>query len=114
LLDRIWDLITSGDRTDKLISRAIQMGIVIAIGVLAYNMNFVIMIILFVLGFTLLYVAIYKSIMNKRELKELDEISDKLTEEDDGVTGYFTVRPEELEGAPWEIRKKKPKSAQEE
>jgi hypothetical protein len=44
----------------------------------------------------------------RADLEELEyqRQFEEFTKEDDGVTGYIEVRPEELEGAPWEIRKK--------
>jgi hypothetical protein len=65
---------------------------------------------MFAVIFVVAFVILYKRMQTKVEIEEIDELGRLLTEEDDGETGYIAVRPEELEGPPWEIRRKKKKN----
>ena len=103
MLDKLWDFITSDDRTDRLITRAALIGFVVLVYFAAAYLTLLAWIGIgaLIIGFIIL------SIMNNKAFDRNAAERLRILKEDDGVTGYVKVRMEELEGAPWEARSRK-------
>ncbi|MCL1866290.1 MAG: hypothetical protein FWF82_02655 [Oscillospiraceae bacterium] len=113
MFDKIWDFITSENRENKLIMRASLIFFLFGIGVLSYYMSKELLIASGIILLAVIIVFVMLRSAEKKEERKENEYIQMLDEVDDGVTGYIAVRPEELEGAPWEVRKKKKKPPEE-
>jgi hypothetical protein len=104
MIDRIWDFFISDDRVDRLLSRAALMAFMVIIFVIWVNLSVALAvgIIVIIVG-----AVIFAVVTKRADKKAEEEWKELLKQEDDGVTGYIPVRPEELEAAPWEVRKPK-------
>lgn len=102
MFDKIWELFTSDEKLDKLFTRSLVVGFAILIFVIAYKSSAAL---LTALGLIILGVIIVTVMIRKSDKRAEEEWQKLLNEEDDGETGYIAVRPEELESAPWELRK---------
>jgi energy-converting hydrogenase Eha subunit C len=111
MLDKLWEFFTSDDKVVRLLSFAALFGVLILVYAAVYYLNTAMLISLAVAAAGGVIAAIVVGRSQKKARKADEEYRRLLEEEDDGVTGYIAVRPEELEGAPWEVRKPKPKPA---
>ena len=106
MIDKIWEFFTSDDKVDRLLTRAAVVGFAVLVFIVAYNISAGLLV---ALGVVILGAVIFVSVINRSDKKAEEKWQKLLNEEDDGVTGYIAVRPEELEGPPWEVPKPKPK-----
>jgi len=104
MLDRIWEFFLSDDKIDRLLSRC---SLLVALLLLWAAVVFLTIPMLIGLGAIIAVVIIVMVMISRAEKKAEEEYQKLLKEDDDGVTGYVAVRPEELEGPPWEVRKPK-------
>jgi hypothetical protein len=110
MFNKVWDFMLSDDIVERLIARSVLVGLMVGIGVFAYNANTAMMIGLGCFILLVVILAIAAVVTSKRADRAEAEYRRRFEEVDDGVTGYIAVRPEELEGAPWEVKKRKPKT----
>jgi cell division protein FtsN len=101
MLDKIWELFTSDDRIDRLLTRAALLGLMVGVYFIAYYASTGLLI---ALGVIVTGIVTMVVIVRRADKKAEEEYKELLRGEDDGVTGYIAVRPEELEAAPWEKR----------
>ncbi len=101
MLDKIWELFTSDNRLDRLLMR---VGLLIFLAAVFFISSYLSIELLLGLGILIAGVIIFLIFIKRAQKKADDEWNELMNSEDDGVTGYIPVRPEELEAAPWEVR----------
>jgi hypothetical protein len=106
-------MFTSDEKLDKLLTRSLLIGIVVGLGIATFYMTKLLLIGTGVLIFGgIIVLILFKGAQRKADRAEA-EYRRRFEEVDDGVTGYITVRPEELEGAPWEVKKQEKRDKRE-
>jgi hypothetical protein len=99
MFNKLWDFLSSDDKTDRLIMRGVLVGFLVLVGV---TVRYLSVTLLIALGVLTVGVVIVMLIMHRAEKKLQDEWREIIRSEDTGGEGYINVRPEELEAAPWE------------
>jgi hypothetical protein len=101
---RLWELMTSDDKVEKLVS---QFGVIAAVIITICVAAFVTSLVFVGVGVLLLGAIAVDLILHISMKKSQEQWREILHSEDDGVTGYIKVRPGELdEGLPWEANYK--------
>jgi hypothetical protein len=104
MIDKMWEFFASDDRTDKLIMRIATVAF--SVGVF-FAVVYITPLILIGVGIIILGVVFIKLITDRAQRKADEEWREILYSEDDGVTGYIKVTPEQLEaGLPWVLKPK--------
>jgi membrane protein implicated in regulation of membrane protease activity len=106
--DKIWDFLTSDDKAVRMLMRIALSAFVVLVYILASKMSVLLFAALAIIVLGAAFSVWMYGKASEREAKRETERLRKDEEDDDGVTGYIQVRPEELEGPPWENRPRPP------
>ena len=109
MLDKLWEWFTSDDKINRLL---MHVGVLAIIAITFVLLHFFGVRVMIGLSALIIVAFVIFAIMSRADKKAEKKYQELLKSEDDGETGYIAVRPDEMDGAPWEVKKKKKKPAE--